>query len=74
MRLRSSERPGSYAHEEITVGSIGIAIAVESDGRFVGSLNLAIPTVRFTKDREVVFRGALKTVASSNGQALASRG
>ena len=35
--------------------------------------NLAVPTVRFTQDRDIVFRRVLKSFANSIGQALASR-
>jgi len=63
----------AYAHEEFTSGIIGIATSVEHGEHFFGSLNLAVPTARFTREREIIFRRALKSFAASIGQAIASR-
>ncbi len=63
----------AYSREEFTPGITGIATQVEHDGRFFGALNLAVPTVRFNEEREIVFRRRLTTVAAAIGQMLASR-
>jgi IclR family transcriptional regulator, acetate operon repressor len=53
----------AYSREEFTPGIIGMATAVQKGGQFVGAVNLAIPAVRFSKDREVVFRRQLQAMA-----------
>jgi len=63
----------AYSHEEFTPGIIGIATAIEHDGRLLGALNLAVPTVRFNQDREIVFRRQLQSMAATLVQAIATR-
>jgi IclR family acetate operon transcriptional repressor len=62
-----------HSREEFTPGITGMATAVEHNGRLFGVLNLAVPTVRFSDEREAVFRRQLTTVAAALGQMLASR-
>jgi IclR family transcriptional regulator, acetate operon repressor len=61
----------AYSHEEFTPGVTGMAAAVEHGDRFFGALNLAVPTVRLTDERKVVFSRQLKAVAASLGQIIA---
>jgi len=53
----------AYSHEEFTPGITAIAIAVRPAGKFAGAVNIAVPTVRFTGDREAQFREALRLAA-----------
>jgi IclR family transcriptional regulator, acetate operon repressor len=62
-----------YSKEEFTPGIIGIATAVEHDGRFFGALNLAVPTARYSQERDAVFRRHLSAAAASLGQMIASQ-
>jgi DNA-binding IclR family transcriptional regulator len=63
----------AYSHEEFTPGITGISTIVTSDKRIFGSLNLAVPTARFTPDRDGSFRRALVSTSSAIGYALATR-
>ena len=60
----------AYSREEFTPGITGISTAVRHEGRLFGALNLAIPTARFTSDREAAFRRELRSIATALGQAL----
>jgi len=60
----------AYSHEEFTPGITAIAIAVRRSGKFVGALNIAVPSVRFTRDRDAEFREALRIAAQSIAAAL----
>lgn len=51
------------SHDEFTPGITAIAIAVHAGGAFVGALNIAVPSVRFTPEREKEFREALRVTA-----------
>jgi IclR family transcriptional regulator, acetate operon repressor len=53
----------AYSHEEFTLGITAIATAVRSDAKFHGAINLAVPTARFTPDRDATFREALRRAA-----------
>ena len=53
----------AYSHEEFTPGITAIATAVRRDGTFLGALNVAVPSVRFTPDRDAQFREALRVSA-----------
>jgi DNA-binding IclR family transcriptional regulator len=55
----------AYSHEEFTPGITAIAIAVRRAGTFVGAVNIAVPSVRFTRDRDAEFREALRIAAQS---------
>jgi DNA-binding IclR family transcriptional regulator len=57
----------AYSHEEFTPGITAVAIAVRGRGGFVGALNVAVPTVRFTPDRAADFRDALRVTAQAIG-------
>jgi len=72
--LAASRQSGfAYSHEEFTPGIVGLATAVEHSGRFLGALNLAVPTTRYTAARDVIFRRQLSAVASSLGEIITSR-
>jgi DNA-binding IclR family transcriptional regulator len=53
----------AYSREEFTLGITAIAIAVRSETKFHGAINLAVPTARFTPDRHAEFREVLKRTA-----------
>ncbi|HTZ02437.1 MAG TPA: IclR family transcriptional regulator [Xanthobacteraceae bacterium] len=53
----------AYSHEEFTLGITAIATAVRSGAKFHGAINLAVPTARFTSDRDAEFREALRRTA-----------
>jgi DNA-binding IclR family transcriptional regulator len=53
----------AYSREEFTLGISAIATAVRSESRFYGAINLAVPTARFTPDRDADFRAALRRTA-----------
>jgi len=60
----------AYSHEEFTPGITAIATAVRPAGKFAGAVNIAVPTVRFTQDRDVEFREALRLTARAVEAAL----
>jgi IclR family transcriptional regulator, acetate operon repressor len=53
----------AYSREEFTVGITAIATAVRTGSKFHGAINLAVPTARFTPDRDAEFREALRWAA-----------
>jgi len=53
----------AYSREEFTLGISAIATAVRSEAKFHGSINLAVPTARFTADRDPEFRESLRRAA-----------
>jgi IclR family acetate operon transcriptional repressor len=53
----------AYSRDEFTVGITAIATAVRHEGKFHGAINLAVPTARFTPDRDGAFRAALQRTA-----------
>jgi DNA-binding IclR family transcriptional regulator len=53
----------AYSREEFTLGITAIAIAVRSGTTLHGAINLAVPTARFTPDRDAEFREALRRTA-----------
>ena len=53
----------AYSREEFTLGITAIATAVRSEAKFLGAINLAVPTARFTQDRDAIFREALRRTA-----------
>ena len=55
----------AYSREEFTLGITAIATAVRSESKFHGAINLAVPTARFTPDREADFREALRRTAQT---------
>jgi IclR family transcriptional regulator, acetate operon repressor len=60
----------AYSREEFTLGITAIATAVRSDARFYGAINLAVPTARFTPDRDAKFREALRRTAQLVGKEI----
>jgi DNA-binding IclR family transcriptional regulator len=69
--IRSVRATGfAYSHEEFTAGITAIATGVRHRGDFIGALNVAVPTVRFTSARVAVFRDALRITAQAITQAL----
>src|SRR5262249_57267459 len=53
----------AYSREEFTLGITAIATAVRTESKFYGAINLAVPTARFTGDRDADFREALQRTA-----------
>jgi len=53
----------AYSREEFTLGITAIATAVRTDAKLHGAINLAVPTARFTPDRDAGFREALRRTA-----------
>jgi IclR family transcriptional regulator, acetate operon repressor len=71
--IAAARRDGfGYSREEFTPGITALAIAVVDQRRFLGALNLAVPTVRFTADQEARFRDRMAFVATALGHALRS--
>jgi DNA-binding IclR family transcriptional regulator len=71
--ITAARRDGfGYSREEYTQGITGLAIAVSDQGRLLGALNLAVPTVRFTAEQEARFRDRMTSVAAALGHALRS--
>jgi len=69
--IASARREGfAYSHEEFTPGITGIATAVVKDGQLLGMVNLAVPTARFTKAQDAVFRRELRSAAAALSQIL----
>jgi DNA-binding IclR family transcriptional regulator len=69
--IRSVRASGfAYSHEEFTCGITAIATAVHQEGRLIGGLNVAVPTVRFTPDRVAAFREALRITSRAIAQAV----
>ena len=60
----------AYSHEEFTPGITGISTAVIKDGYFLGTVNLAVPTARFTETQNVAFRREMGAVAAALSHAL----
>lgn len=55
----------AYSREEFTLGITAIATAVRGASEFYGAVNLAVPTARFTSDRDAEFREALRRAAQA---------
>jgi IclR family transcriptional regulator, acetate operon repressor len=53
----------AYSREEFTLGITAVAAAVRSESKLHGAVNLAVPTARFTTDRDADFREALRRAA-----------
>jgi IclR family transcriptional regulator, acetate operon repressor len=53
----------AYSREEFTLGITAIATAVRGESKLHGAINLAVPTARFTPDRDADFREALRRTA-----------
>jgi IclR family acetate operon transcriptional repressor len=60
----------AYSHDEFTCGITAVATGVHSQDRFIGAVNVAVPTVRFTADRSASFRDALRVTSQAIAQAL----
>ncbi len=60
----------AYSHEEFTPGITGISTAVIKDGHLLGTLNLAVPTARFSESQDVAFRREMRAVAAALGHML----
>jgi IclR family acetate operon transcriptional repressor len=60
-QIRLAREEGfAYAREEFTVGIIGMAAGVVVQGELVGSINLAVPSVRYTKSSAATIRQRLR--------------
>lgn len=55
----------AYSREEFTLGISAIATAVRTASTCHGAINLAVPTARFTPDRDADFREALRRTAQA---------
>jgi DNA-binding IclR family transcriptional regulator len=55
----------AYSRDEFTLGITAIATAVRNETNFFGAINLAVPTARFTPDRDSDFREALRRTAQA---------
>lgn len=55
----------AYSHEEFTPGITGIATGIVHGKRFLGAINLAIPTARFDAAQTIRFRQELSATASA---------
>ena len=70
-QVRAAREEGfAYAHEEFTVGIIGVATAVVVGGKLVGMVNLAVPSARFTKTTAPVLRQHLRRAAAEMAAAI----
>ncbi len=62
--LQSVKATGfAYSREEFTLGITAISTAVRNEAKLYGAINLAVPTARFTPDRDADFRAALRRSA-----------
>lgn len=69
--IRSARASGfAYSHEEFTNGITAIATAVHCQDRFIGAINVAVPTARFTPDRVAAIQDGLRMTAKAVAQAL----
>jgi DNA-binding IclR family transcriptional regulator len=74
-QVRAAREEGfAYAHEEFTVGIIGMATAVDVAGTLVGMVNLAVPSARFTKATAPVLRQHLRRAAAEMAAAIEKTG
>jgi DNA-binding IclR family transcriptional regulator len=53
----------AYSREEFSIGITAVATAVRPGGKFIGAINVALPTVRFTSTRAKEFQEALRVTA-----------
>jgi IclR family transcriptional regulator, acetate operon repressor len=60
----------AYSRDEFTLGITAIATAVRHETKFCGAINLAVPTARFTPDRDAGFRAALRRAAQLIGKEI----
>ena len=63
----------AYSREEFTLGITAVARAVRSDAKFYGAIKLAVPTARFTPDRDADFREALRRTAQIIAKEIGER-
>jgi DNA-binding IclR family transcriptional regulator len=61
----------AYSREEFTLGITAIAASVTGGSTFHGAVNLAVPTARFTPERDGDFRAALRRTAQLIAKELA---
>jgi IclR family acetate operon transcriptional repressor len=60
----------AYSHDEFTPGITAIATAIRRKGAFAGTINVAVPSVRFTPARAEEFKEALRVTALAMSDAL----
>jgi IclR family transcriptional regulator, acetate operon repressor len=60
----------AYSRQEFTLGITAIATAVRNEQSFYGAINLAVPTARFTSERNGDFREALRRTAGAIAGAI----
>jgi IclR family acetate operon transcriptional repressor len=63
----------AYSDAEYSRGIQGIACAVMAENRFIGSVNVSIPQVRFDEKLHVAARAALTVTATELGHIIAPR-
>ena len=67
------QRGTAYSFEEYTPGIVGLAKAVlGTDGELLGSINVAMPTVRYNPDSDRVVVEALESAKDDLERSLAS--
>jgi len=54
----------AYSHEEFTLGITGISVGLRASGRLVGTIGVAVPTVRLSRKAELAARNQLTAAAS----------
>jgi IclR family transcriptional regulator, acetate operon repressor len=70
-QLRAVRAEGfAYAHEEFTVGIIGIGTGVMVKGELIGMINLAVPSARFTKATAPILHQRLRAAAEEMAAAI----
>lgn len=60
----------AYSYDEFTPGISAIATPVRQHGSFIGAINVAVPSVRFTNERVGQFKEALRLTAQGIAEAL----
>ena len=60
----------AYSHDEFTPGITAVAAAVRRGSDFIGAINVAVPTGRFTPHRDGEFREALRLTAHAIARAI----
>ncbi len=74
-QIRLAREEGfAYAREEFTIGITGIAAAVVVRGDLIGSINLAVPTVRFSRTSAALIRQRLRSASTEMAAMIEAAG
>lgn len=74
-QIRAAREEGfAYVQEEFTLGIAGIATGVLANGKLAGTVNLAVPTVRYGKHNAALFRQRLRIAADKLSELIAKAG